>query len=56
MKEIRYFEDSDKKQRDNKMQAASQIGNKQPTVKKSGTEGKEESAEELARRLRIQRK
>lgn len=56
MKEIRYFEDSDKKQLDKKMQAAFQIGNKQPTEKKSGTEGKEESAEELARRLRIQRR
>lgn len=56
MKEIRYFEDSDKKQMDKKVQAASQIGDKQPTEKKSGTEGKEESAEELARRLRIQRR
>ena len=55
MKEIRYFEDSDKKM-DKRVQAASQIGNKQPTEKKSGTEGKEESAEELARRLRIQRR
>lgn len=56
MKEIRYFEDSDKKQMDKKAQAASQVGDKQPTEMKSVTEGKEESAEELARRLRIQRK
>lgn len=56
MKELRYFEDSDKKQPDKNTQTVPQHEKKQPTVGNPQAEVREESAEEIARRLRIQRR